>query len=370
MTNVTKKSEYTGDYDDKTLYLPGPTEVREDVIEEMAQPMFGHRTDRMTDLYTTIVEDTKEFLDTDQDVIILTASGTEFWEATTLNLVGDKMLVPTSGAFSERQANVAERLGKMVDRIEYEWGQAVKPDDIHDALESGEYDAVGMVMNETSTGVRNPVEEIGDILGEYPDTYFVVDAISCLGGDYIGVEENNIDCIFTSTQKAFAMPPGLAVCTVSDEAYECELSKDSASWYGGFQRCLDYYDRKGQTHSTPAIPIMLAYRKQMKHMLEEGHEARDRRHREMAEYTRDWASEHFDLFAEEGYESQTVTCVENTRGIDVAETVEKVSEEYDMAFSSGYGDLSEESFRIGHMGEHTVESIRALTDAIEDVAGL
>ena len=370
MTNVTKKSEYTGDYDDKTLYLPGPTEVREDVIEEMAQPMFGHRTDRMTDLYTTIVEDTKEFLDTDQDVIILTASGTEFWEATTLNLVEDRMLVPTSGAFSERQANVAERLGKTVDRIEYGWGQAVNPDDIHDALESGEYDAVGMVMNETSTGVRNPVEEIGDLLGEYPDTYFVVDAISCLGGDYIGVEENNIDCIFTSTQKAFAMPPGLAVCTVSDEAYECELSKDSASWYGGFQRCLDYYDRKGQTHSTPAIPIMLAYRKQMKHMLEEGHEARDRRHREMAEYTRDWAREHFDLFAEEGYESQTVTCVENTRGIDVAETVERVSEEYDMAFSSGYGDLSEESFRIGHMGEHTVESIRALTDAIEDVAGI
>jgi aspartate aminotransferase-like enzyme len=105
-------------------------------------------------------------------------------------------------------------------------------------------------------------------------------------------------------------------------------------------------------------------------MLEEGHDARDQRHREMAEYTREWAEEHFGLFAEEGYESQTVTCVENTRGIDVAETVEAVSEEYDMAFSSGYGDISEQSFRIGHMGEHTVESIEELTDAIEDVAGL
>jgi len=91
--------------------------------------------DRMTDLYTTIVEDTKEFLDTDQDVIILTASGTEFWESTTLNLVEDDMLVPTSGAFSERQANVAERLGKSADRIEYEWGEAVKPEDVRDALE-------------------------------------------------------------------------------------------------------------------------------------------------------------------------------------------------------------------------------------------
>jgi len=368
--HVTQKREYTGDYPEKTLYLPGPTEVREDVIDAMAQPMFGHRMDRMTDLYTTIVEDTKQFLDTDQEVIILTASGTEFWEATTLNLVEDRMLVPTSGAFSERQANVAERLGKDVDRIEYEWGEAVKPADIRDALETGEYDAVGMVMNETSTGVRNPVEEIGDLLGDYPDTYFVVDAISCLGGDYIDIEGHNIDAIFTSTQKAFAMPPGLAVCTVSDAAYERELETDSASWYGGFQRCLDYYDRKGQTHSTPAIPLMLAYRTQMKHLLEEGHHERDRRHREMAEYTREWAQEHFDLYPEAGYESQTVTCVENTRDIDVEATVEAVSEEYDMVFSSGYGSLSEESFRIGHMGEHTVESIQALTDAIEDVADL
>ena len=367
---MTEKREDAGDHADKTLYLPGPTEVREDVVEAMAQPMFGHRMDRMTDLYTAIVEDTREFLDTDNDVIVLTASGTEFWEATTLNLVEDSMLVPTSGAFSERQANVADRLGKDVDRIEYDWGRAVKPGDVRDALESNEYDAVGMVMNETSTGVRNPVEAVGDLLGDYPDTCFIVDAISCLGGDYIDIEGHNVDAIFTSTQKAFGMPPGLAVCAVSDAAYERELETDSASWYGGFQRCLDYYDRKGQTHSTPAIPLMLAYRRQMKHMLDEGHRARDERHREMAEYTREWAREHFDLYPEAGYESRTVTCVENTRGIDVAATVEAVSEEYDMVFSSGYGDIGEASFRIGHMGEHTVESIRELTDAIEDVADL
>jgi aspartate aminotransferase-like enzyme len=90
----------------------------------------------------------------------------------------------------------------------------------------------------------------------------------------------------------------------------------------------------------------------------------------MAEYAREWAREHFDLYPETGYESRTVTCVENTRGIDVAETVKRVSEEYDMVFSSGYGSISEESFRIGHMGEHTIESVRELTDAIEDVAGL
>ena len=369
---MTKKREYRDDYTDKKLYIPGPTEVREDVIDAMAEPMFGHRMDRMTDLYTTIVEDTKEFLGTDNDVIILTGSGTEFWEASTLNLVDENILVATCGSFSERHANVAERLGKNVDTIDYEWGEAVKPDDIREALESSDkhYDVVACVKNESSTGIRNPIEEIGDVVDEYEDTYFVVDAVSSLGGDYVDIDEHGIDVIFASSQKAFAMPPGVAICVVSDEAYERELEKDSASWYGGFQRCLDYYDRKGQTHSTPAIPIMLAYRKQMKHMLEEGHEARDERHREMAEYTREWAREHFAMFPEEGYESQTVSCIENTQGINVAETVAEVNEKYDMAFSSGYGDLSEESFRIGHMGEHDVESIKELTDAIEDVADL
>jgi aspartate aminotransferase-like enzyme len=373
VVRVTEKHEYKDEYRDKTLYLPGPTEVREDVIEAMCEPMFGHRMDRMTDLYTTVVEDTKAFLGTDHEVIVLTASGTQFMESAILNTVDEHVLCTTCGSFSERQANVAERLGKTVDRLEYEWGQAVKPEDVRETLETSDtdYDAVTCVMNETSTGVRNPIEEIGDVVAEFPDTTFVVDAISALGGDYVDIDAHDIDVIFTSVQKAFAMPPGLAVCVVDREVYERELEKESASWYGGFQRTMEYYERKGQTHSTPAIPVMLAYRKQMKHMLDEGHEGRDKRHREMAEYTREWASEHFDLFAEEGYRSQTVTCVENTQDIDVAATIEEVSERYDMVFANGYGStLGERTFRIGHMGEHTVESIRALTDAIEDVAGL
>ena len=373
MIHVVEKHEYTDDYVDKTLYIPGPTGVREDVVEAMAQPMFGHRSDRMRDLYTTIVEDTKDFLGTDNDVVVLTASGTEFMETSVLNLVDEDVLVTTCGSFSERQANIAERLGKNVDELEYEWGNAVKPEDVREALEApgADYDVVTCVMNESSTGVRNPIEEIGDVVAEYPDTYFVVDAVSALGGDYVDIDAHGIDVIFTSVQKAFAMPPGLAVCVVSEDAYEREVANDSASWYGGFQRNVDYYHRKGQTHSTPAIPVMLAYRQQMKHMLDEGHEARDARHREMAEYTQEWAREHFDLFPEDGYASQTVSCIENTRGIDVAATIQAVSEEYDMVFSNGYGSaLGEKTFRIGHMGEHDVESIRALTDAIEDVAGL
>lgn len=355
----------------KKLFLPGPTEVRKDVIDAMDEWMFGHRSEKMTDLFTTIVEDTKDYLDTDKHVIILTASGTEFMESSILNLVDDKVLCSTCGSFSERQANIAERLGKDVDKLEYEWGKAVKPDDVREALEKDDYDAFTCVMNETSTGIRNPLEEIGEVMEDFPDTFFIVDAISALGGDYIDIDGANIDVIFSSVQKAFAMPPGLAVCVVDDDAYQHEVEKDSSSWYGGFQRSIDYYERKGQHHSTPAISLMLAYRQQMKHMLDEGHKARDKRHKEMAEYTREWAFEHFDMFPEEGYMSQTVSTIENTQGINIADLREKIDENYNMAFANGYGSkLSEKTFRIGHMGEHTVEDVKELTDAVEDVAGL
>lgn len=355
----------------KKLFLPGPTEVRKEVIDAMNEWMFGHRSETMTDLFTTITEDTKKFLGTDKNVIILTASGTEFMESSVLNLVEDDVLCATCGSFSERQANIAERVGKDVERLEYEWGKAVKPDDVRKELEKKDYDAFTCVMNETSTGIRNPIEEIGDVVNDFPDTMFIVDAISALGGDYVDIDGSNIDVIFTSVQKAFAMPPGLSVCVVDDKAYEREVNAGSSSWYGGFQRNLDYYNRKGQTHSTPALSLMLAYRKQMKHMLEEGHKGRSNRHKEMAEYTQNWALEHFDMFPEEGYWSQTVSTIKNTRGINIAELREKIDEKYDMVFSNGYGSkLKEKTFRIGHMGDHTVEDVKELTDAIEDVAGL
>lgn len=355
----------------KKLFIPGPTEVRKEVIEEMDEWVFGHRSEAMTDLYTTIVEDTKSFLDTDNHVIILTASGTAFMESSVMDCVDKDVLCGTCGSFSERQANIAERIGKDVDRLEYEWGKPVRPDDVREALNKKDYDAFTCVMNETSTGVRNPVEEIGDVVSDFPDTLFIVDAISCLGGDYIDIEDSGIDVIFTSVQKAFAMPPGLSVCIVNDKAYDRSCETSSGSWYGGFKRNIDYYKRKGQTHQTPAIPLMLAYRKQMKHMLNEGHKGRSDRHKRMAEYTREWAKQHFDIFPEKGFWSQTVSTIKNTKGLNIADVRKQVNEKYDMVFANGYGSkLKEKTFRIGHMGDHTVSDVKELTDAIEDVADL
>jgi aspartate aminotransferase-like enzyme len=136
-------------------------------------------------------------------------------------------------------------------------------------------------------------------------------------------------------------------------------------------RNIDYFKKKGQTHTTPAISLMLAYRKQMKHMLEEGYKNRSERHQAMAEYTQGWAKKHFEMFPEKGYWSQTVSTIKNTKGINIANLRKEVSEKYDMVFANGYGSkLKEKTFRIGHMGDHTIEDIKALTEAIEDIAGL
>lgn len=353
------------------LFIPGPTEVKKETIEAMNDWMFGHRSATMTDLYTTIVEDTKKFLDTEHHVIVLSASGTAFMESTVMDCVDENVLCSTCGSFSKRQADIAERLGKSVDRLDYEWGKAVKPDDVREALEKKKYDAFTCVMNETSTGIRNPIEDIADVLKDFPDTMFLVDAISALGGDMIDIDGHGIDVIYSSVQKAFAMPPGLAVCVVGEDAYQRSKEASSGSFYAGLAPNIDYYKKKGQTPSTPAISLMLAYRAQMKRMLEEGQRARSQRHKDMAEYTQGWASKHFEMFPEKGYWSQTVSTIANTRGLNVEELRQEINKKYDMLFSNGYGkQLKEKTFRIGHMGEHTLDSVKELTDAIEETAGL
>ena len=355
----------------KRLYIPGPTEVRKEVIEAMNEWIIGHRSKDMTDLYTTITDDTKNFFNTENDVIILSASGTAFMESSVMDCVDKNVLCATCGSFSARQADIAERLGKNVDRLDYEWGTSVKPDDVRDALEKKNYEAFTCVMNETSTGVRNPIEKIAEVMKDFPDTIFIVDAISCLGGDYIDIDKNGIDVIFTSVQKCFAMPPGLSVAIVNNKAYEKSKNTKSGLWYAGFKRNIDYYKKKGQTSSTPAVSLMLAYKKQMKYMLKEGHKNRSERHKKMAEFTQNWAKKHFEMFPEKGYWSQTVSTIKNTKGINIAELKKKIDEKYNLVFANGYGkQLKEKTFRIGHMGDHTIESIKKLTDAIEDIANL
>ncbi|MGQ9818031.1 MAG: pyridoxal-phosphate-dependent aminotransferase family protein [bacterium] len=353
----------------KKLFIPGPTEVREDILQAQAKPMIGHRSKDFSALFEGIVNKIKKALDTQNHVIVFTSSGTGIMEGAIRNCVHKDVLCCVNGAFSDRWAKIAKACGKNVDEIRVDWGKAIKPEMIEDKLKNKKYDAVTLVHNESSTGVRAPIEMIADVMKKYPDTYFLVDTVSSLMGDKIEIDKFGIDVCLTSSQKCFALPPGLAVCTVSQRALERTRTISDRGYYFDFDAMLKRYEKDRQTPTTPAITLLYAMDKQMDKILAEGMENRYKRHLEMAQYVRDWAKKHFALFPEPGYESVTLTCVDNTKKISVADLNSELGKR-GFQISNGYGDLKEKTFRIAHMGDLTLEEIKELIRNINEILKL
>nr|HID14117.1 alanine--glyoxylate aminotransferase family protein [Anaerolineae bacterium] len=225
------------------------------------------------------------------------------------------------------------------------------------------------MMNETSTGVMNPVKEIAAIIHEkYPDVLILVDAVSCMAGAKIEFDAWGLDVCLAGVQKCFALPPGLTICAVSDRARERAKQVANPGFYFSYAGMDKRYE-KHQTPATPAISLIQALNVQMDDILAEGLENRWKRHQEMAAYVQDWARRYFALYSDENYLSPTVTNVENTRGISVAGLNEELGKRGAM-ISNGYGDLKEKCFRIAHMGDLTLDDVKWLTGQIEDILGL
>jgi aspartate aminotransferase-like enzyme len=353
----------------KKLFIPGPTEVREDILQAQAKPMIGHRSKEFSALYEGIVNKIKKVLNTQNHVIVFTSSGTGIMEGAIRNCVYKDVLCCVNGAFSDRWAKIAKACGKNVDEIRVDWGKAIKPEMIEDKLKKKKYDAVTLVHNESSTGVRAPIEEIAEVMKRYPDTYFLVDTVSSLMGDKIEIDKLGIDVCLTSSQKCFALPPGLAVCTVTQRALERTRTIPDRGYYFDFDAMLKRYEKDRQTPTTPAVTLLYAMDKQMDKILAEGMENRYKRHLEMAQYVRDWAKKHFALFPEPGYESVTLTCVDNTRKISVADLNSELGKR-GFQISNGYGDLKERTFRIAHMGDLTLDEIKELINNINEILKL
>jgi len=350
----------------KKLFIPGPTEVRQDILDAQAKPLIGHRMKSFTELYTGIISKLKELLQTKNFVTVLTASGTAFMEGAIRNCVNKDVLCCVNGAFSERWFKIAQKCDRNPDAITLDWGKAIKPEMIEEKLKSKKYEAVTVVQNETSTGVRAPIEEIAKVMKNYPDILLFVDTVSSLMGDKIEIDELGIDICLASTQKAFALPPGLAVCSISDKALKKAETVKGRGHYCDFVGIKDYFDKKGQTPSTPAVTLMYALDNQLDKIKAEGMDNRYKRHVEMAHYVQDWAKKNFSLFAEPGYESVTVTCINNTKKISVADLNTELGKR-GFAISNGYGKLKEQTFRIAHMGDLTLDEIKELIDNINEI---
>jgi aspartate aminotransferase-like enzyme len=353
----------------KRLLIPGPTEVSAGMLREQNRFLIGHRAKEFTELYTGIILKLNRFfqLPDNYRATVTTSSGTLWFDIVGRSVVKEKALVCANGAFSERFGKTVQACDKDVDFVEVEWGKAVKPDMVAERLDSGEYDTVTICHNETSTGVRNPIYEVGKMIrSNYPEVMLAIDSISGMAGDKILPSEIGCDVIFASTQKCFALPPGLAIGIISDRALERAREVSNRGMYTDLVRLFDYYDRKHQTPFTPNVSLMYALDKRMDLLLEETHEAVYKRHKAMAEYTQKWAKRYLALFPEPRYESVTVTCIKNTLGKSVKELNEKLAERHYM-ISNGYGKLAEQTFRIGHMGEWDLAGIRDVLWNINDI---
>jgi len=349
----------------RRLFIPGPSEVRAENLAALSRPQVGHRSEEFKELYARVVPKLKTLLETKGNVFLFTSSSTGVWEAGMRNCVSERVLCCMQGAFSDRWLDVAEANGKRAGRLQVDWGRAVTAQAIDAELRKGGYDAVAVVHNETSTGVMNHLDEIAEVMRKYPEVIFMVDAVSSMAGVRIPVDDYGIDLCLAGLQKAFALPAGLAVAAVSDKALDKAGRVENRGYYFDFLEILEYH-RKNQTPATPAIPQIYALDAQLDDMLAEGLENRYARHAALAAIVQEWARARFAIFAQEGYESPTVTCVENTRGISVADLNRELGRQA-ATISNGYGKLKEHTFRIAHMGDTEEWEIRGLLATIDRI---
>lgn len=352
----------------KKLFIPGPVHVDQSVLQELARYPIGHRTETFRDLYAEIQSGLKEVLMTSGHVVLSTSSATGLMEASVRNLTRKRVANFICGAFSKRMADITRACGLPQDDFNVEWGRATKPEHVAQALETGEYDVVTVVHNETSTGVMNPLLEIAKVVREYPDVLLVVDAVSSMMGAPIHVDDWGLDVVLASVQKAWALPPGFAIATLSEAAVERakEVPQSQRGFYFDFERMVTAGAKK-QTPITPSIPHMYALRRQLERIRVEGLEARWERHRKMAQQVRNWGAESFGLFPEPGAESVTLTCFTNNAGIDLVKLVERIQNR-GYLISGGYGDLKGKTFRLAHMGDLFPKDIDEVLAIIDEEA--
>ncbi|GMR12048.1 MAG: alanine--glyoxylate aminotransferase family protein [Gemmatimonadota bacterium] len=356
------------------FFLPGPTEVSRAVLEAQARPMMGHRGKDIKELVRELQEGLQVALLTERPVFIGTSSGTGFMEAGVRNAASQRVLSLTNGAFSERFATIARACGLNVDTLSVEWGEGHDPQMVRERLGKGRYEAVTVCHSETSTGVLNPVADIARVVREHDDTLVLVDSVSGAAGTELRTDEWGLDWLLTGSQKAFALPPGLAFGVASERLLE---RSETLGAKGAYFDLLEYQRQmeRFQTPTTPALTLLYSLQAQLRAMLEEGIQARWERHLGMARRCWEWVVHMredcgvaLEVLAPEGFRSPTVTCVSLPEGVGGTGIVDAMKER-GFVIGAGYGRLKDTTIRIGHMGDHTMQELDTLLDVLGAVFG-
>ena len=329
------------------FFLPGPTEVRPEILRAMLRPMVPHRGAECERLFEAVQPGLQELFGTKRTVILAASSATAMMEAGVRALPPGRILSLVNGAFSERFAQIAEACGRVVQRVEVAWGEVHRPEQVAAQGFAG----VTVVHSETSTGALQPLAKLREAAG---DTPLVVDSVSGLGAAPLEFDAAGLAFACSGSQKALALPPGLAFAVTT-------LEGTGDSFYLDVQRYL-----KHQPPFTPALPQIYALEAQLRCVAEEGLEARFARHAAMAKRTCAWAEQQgLEVLAAPAHRSPSVTCI-RARALPTGPDIAARVAERGYTIAAGYGKLREETFRIGHMGDQTLETLEALLEVCTD----
>lgn len=351
------------------FFLPGPTEVRPDILKAQAQAMIGHRGAGVQELMGRLQDGLKSVFQTTRPVFVSTSSATGMMESAVRNGARRKVLALVNGAFSERFSKIARACGRDVDVVEVPWGEPVPVESVAARLSGRQYDAVTVVHSETSTGVLNPIADLADMMSSVEGTLLLVDSVTGVGGAEVLTDAWGLDFVLTGSQKALAMPPGLSFGVASEAMMECSARMEAKGVYFDLVAFAANMD-KLQTPSTPAVSLMYALDEQLKFMAEETMAGRWARHIAMRDRCVEWVGEMeaqgCGMLAPEGFRSPTVTCVTLPDG-HTGPSVAAAMKDRGYVIGAGYGKLKERTIRIGHMGDHTVEELNKLLEDLREV---
>lgn len=347
------------------LFIPGPVEVSAKTFAAFSKPMMGHRSGDFKKLYGRIQPLLQELFMTKQPVFLSTSSAWGVMEGAIRNLVGSgKVLNCMCGAFSDKWLDVSKRCGKEAVGLQVEWGQPIRGEQVREQLKRGGFEAVTVIHNETSTGVMSPIAEIAEAVREFPEVQLIVDSVSSFSVVPLPMDELGIDVLLTGSQKALAMPPGLALFSVSAKGLERAAKVAGRGYYFDFVE-FQKNQVEDMTPSTPSISHIYALESKLEDIFNEGIVNRHARHDETNALVHEWVRRNgFDFFAPEGYRSKSLTCVANSRGIDVAAMLGKLKEQ-GFIIDGGYGKLKGKTFRISNMGDETSETVGEVLAAID-----
>jgi aspartate aminotransferase-like enzyme len=351
------------------LFIPGPIDVSPATYAAMSRTMIGHRGSEFEALYASTQPGLQQLAGTKRPVYLSTSSAWGVMEAALRNLTQKKVLTLCNGAFSDKWFDVAKKCGKEVEKLQFEWGQAIDPGQLRTKLAEGGFDTVTFIHNETSTGVMSDLKRIAEVVKSFPDVLLIVDTVSSFSAVPMAMDELGIDVLLAGVQKAMALPPGLAVFAISEAALERAKSTKDRGYYFDFVE-FEKNALANNTPSTPAISLIFGLQFILETIAAEGLENRFARHLSNNKMIHDWAARHnFQHFAPEGFRSVSLSCFHTPEGFDQSNFIKTLKNKHNFMINGGYGKIKGITFRISNMGNETTETMQELIDAMDDVLG-